>query len=264
MSLALRDFATSSKRGLAVAAMALSVFGMAANEAKAADDSLFCLPTAQMKTHLNAKGQYSLVMFEHDGSDKSKFVLRAYYSTKDGSRATEVVGETRRDPDLAPGKLQIPAEMCIDSEYTNVKIAYNRSGTVPASFYEKNVSQADASKICAQRKWGDCGVFNTALDSGSKNGKPPMLQMTAAKFNPDGTIARLGVHNTITASPDGAREGAVLRSYDGVGTIKYDIAGAIYSKDGATALTEGWPIVVATSQSAQPGVALASLGGGPR
>ncbi|MFZ1767260.1 MAG: hypothetical protein WAT68_11520, partial [Candidatus Nitrotoga sp.] len=65
MSVALKDLANSTFAKLALAA-AVS-FGVAAN-ANAESGEKRCLPTAQMKAELNAKGQVGLIAFEQQGS----------------------------------------------------------------------------------------------------------------------------------------------------------------------------------------------------
>lgn len=131
------------------------------SETRAADD-LRCLPTAEMKAHLNAKGQFSLVAFEQQGSNPSKFVFRAYYATKDGTVATEVVGDEPRDSSLPIDQLQTPKELCKVGEFTGAKLAQNAERRVPSSFFERDVPTAEALSICEKRKWGDaCGAFNS-------------------------------------------------------------------------------------------------------
>jgi len=228
-------------------------------EARAAEGPR-CLPTAEMKAHLNAKGQFSLVAFEQQGSDPSKFVFRAYYATKDGTVATEVVGDEPRDPDLPKGELQIPKELCKVDEFTGAKLAQNAERRVPSSFFERDVPTAEALSICEKRKWGDaCGAFNDKLRGVAQNGRYPMLRLTAVGKDQDGSFY-LGSTLTVIASPDGDRAGTVELSTGGVGKIKYDIRLATYTKDGLLAMTSGWPLVVASNATARaPEVAALSI-----
>lgn len=212
-------------------------------EARAAEEPR-CLPTAEMKAHLNAKGQFSLVAFEQQGSDPSKFVFRAYYATKDGIVATEVVGDEPRNPSLPKDQLQIPKRLCKVDELTGAKLAQNAERRVPSSFFERDVPTAEALSICEKRKWGDaCGAFNDKLRGVAKNGRYPMLRLTAVGKDQDGSFY-LGSTLTVIASPDGERAGTVELSTGGFGKIKYDIRLATYTKDGLLAMTSGWPLVV--------------------
>ena len=240
-----------------IAMTAIALVGV--TEARAAEGPR-CLPTAEMKAHLNAKGQFSLVAFEQQGSDPSKFVFRAYYATKDGTVATEVVGDEPRDPDLPKGELQIPKELCKVDEFTGAKLAQNAERRVPSSFFERDVPTAEALSICEKRKWGDaCGAFNDKLRGVAQNGRYPMLRLTAVGKDQDGSFY-LGSTLTVIASPDGDRAGTVELSTGGVGKIKYDIRLATYTKDGLLAMTSGWPLVVASNATARaPEVAALSI-----
>lgn len=257
MSLAFKDFANSSAINLAIAAAIGSTFTIASNDANAAEQ--LCMPTSEMKAHLNGKGQVGLVAFEQQGSDPSKFVLRAVYATPNGDRATEIVGEMPRDPNIPANKLQLPPTMCKDGEYTDVKLSMNELKVIPRSFYEKDVSPEAADIICKQRQWGDCGPYNKGMDlSAQKANEYPMLKMTSAEFRTDGSIAKLGANYTLSAAPTGERLGDVELGYGGVSKIFYDIKNASYLGDSKLAFSNKWPIVVAEASNKPSVVALAT------
>lgn len=216
-----------------------------ATEARAAEEPR-CRPTAEMKTHLNSIGQVGLIAFEQQGSDPSKYVLRAIYATPTGDRATELVGEMQRDIKIPANRLQLPPVMCKDGEYTDVKLSMNSLRVIPKSFFETNVTIAEADLVCKQRQWGGCGPYNLGMESGAqKSNHYPMLKMTSAQFRSDGSIAKRGANYTISANPVGDRSGVVESGFNGVSQIFYDITNASYLSDSKMAFSNNWPIVVA-------------------
>lgn len=243
------DTIQSVSKSRTVAGLALCAFLGAtiySNDAHAVDN--LCLPTQAMKQHLNNMGQYSLIAFEHRGSNSKEFVFRAVYSTKDGKQATEVFGTTARDKNLKVGKLQIPEKLCVEDTYTNVQLTLNDERTIPSSFLERNVSTEDALEICDKRSWGDwCTSHNEGyLHDHARAGSYPMLRMTVADFNESRQVVRLGLNKTIIADPNtkGEMRGTVEDSLDGVGKTAYVIAGATYTEDGLKAFEQNWPLVV--------------------
>lgn len=169
-------------------------------EARAAEEPR-CLPTAEMKAHLNAKGQFSLVAFEQQGSDSKKFKFVAYYATKDGSMGTEVIGEITRDPRVPNDQFQIPDALCKSGNFTGVQLAQNAERRVPSSFFERDVPTAEALSICEKRKWGDaCGSFNNGVRGYASNGRYPMLRLTAVGKDQDGSFYRGGTLTVIAIS----------------------------------------------------------------
>lgn len=245
------DTIRSAFKGSAVTGLALCAFLGAAiysKDAHAVDN--LCLPTLQMKQHLNNMGQYSLIAFEHKGSDsKKKFVFRAIYSTNDGKQATEVFGVTARDQNLKEGQLQTPETLCIEDTYTDVQLTLNNQRTIPTSFLERDVSTKDALEICDKRKWGDyCAAHNSEYLHNyiARTGRYPMLRMTVADFDKFGQVIRLGLNKTVIADPDtkGEMRGIVEDSIDGVGQTAYIISAATYTIDGLKALEQNWPLVV--------------------
>ena len=202
-----------------------------------------CLPTPEMKAWLNDRGQYSMVAFESIGSNPKKYVVRLFYSTRDGSRGTEVVSEDDRDNTAPKDRHQVPKVLCRDGEYTNIQLANNNLRAIPKEFPEPSVEPDAARTICNQRKWAFCGIYNNRIAADAMGGRFPMLKLLSAEFDKQGKLKKTGAMITVSADLDGELPGVVELSAGGVSTILYLTRLTTYTKDGLLALNENWPLL---------------------